>query len=337
MTLDALIMFFYLLFLPFNMSVQQRDLLRCADKNITAEEREFTFKQVDDFLGGMKAESSTNYSDSFSIGLDESLLNPKYGPQSEGASIANDLWEENFAEVQYINSLNKIHLFEYGEEKFEKTRLPDGRESVISVNALNVTRTTFDDDFRVKQKLTWRNGISSGSMYIVRSVNYYYGKRTSAVPYYVADNDYKNKNLVETYLDYRGNPTEINYYDTSEKNRRPMKKSNFAYDSANRVISEEEILFISSDDMKSGTRKTENVERKNVYTYTKKSSKPDLRFYENGVLRMETHYSAENDYEDSVYFSEGFVLKSLYKDNSCVEEITYINGVEAYRRGFDEN
>lgn len=337
MTLDALIMFFYLLFLPFNMSVQQRDLLRCANKNITAEEKEFTFKQVDDFLGGMKTDDSINYSDSFSIGFDESLLNPEYGPQSESASLTNDLWEGNFAEVQYINSQNRIHLFEYGEEKFERTKLPDGRESVVSVNALNVTRTTFDEDFRVKQKLTWKNGMSSGSMAVVRSVNYYYGKRTSAVPYYVTDNDLKNKNLVETYLDYRGNPTEINYYDTSEKKRRATKKSAFSYDSMSRVISEEETLYIPVSDAKSGTKKTETVERKNVYTYTNKSSKPDLKFYEDSVLRMETHYSAENDYEDSVYFSEGFTLKSLYKDNECVEEITYVDGIEVYRRGFDEN
>lgn len=277
--------------------------------------------------------------------------------------------------VQYKNSSGKLRLFEYGDEQLALTPSVNGGRGIVSVNGEYVTRTLFDEAFRKTEKISWKQGaglpfIANRKTYVYRdplpkggflkkyssgkAVGKVSGRNASAAlakdldqysrtPVSLWDEDFENKKIQDVKFDSRGNPVRIDFYDVV-KDEETGKESNLivktrvsSFDGSDRLISEEERLFFKKmDPLRFTMTKDAFLTRKNVYTYKSFTDIPDCNFYEDGVLRMSTVYSKNEDYTETVYFDGGLSIKSVYKDGVKVEEIAYSNGGEKYRRKFDD-
>lgn len=277
--------------------------------------------------------------------------------------------------VQYKNSSGKLRLFEYGDEQLALTPSVNGGRGIVSVNGEYVTRTLFDEAFRKTEKISWKQGaglpfIANRKTYVYRDPlpkggflkKYSSGKAAgkasgrnasaalakdldqySRTPVSLWDEDFENKKIQDVKFDSRGNPVRIDFYDVV-KDEETGKESNLivktrvsSFDGSDRLISEEERLFFKKmDPLRFTMTKDAFLTRKNVYTYKSFTDIPDCNFYEDGVLRMSTVYSKNEDYTETVYFDGGLSIKSVYKDGVKVEEIAYSNGGEKYRRKFDD-
>jgi|GEM_PF-2005598 len=165
----------------------------------------------------------------------------------------------------------------------------------------------------------------------------------SRTPVSLWDEDFEKKKIQDVKFDSRGNPMRIDFYDVvtdeeSKKEEKLLVKTRLSsFDGSDRVLSEEERLFFKKmDPLRQTMTKDAFLTRKNVYTYKPSSDIPDCKFYEDGVLRMETVYSKNENYTETVYFDGGFSIKAVYKDGVKVEEIAYSSGGESYRRKFDD-
>lgn len=277
--------------------------------------------------------------------------------------------------VQYKNSSGKLRLFEYGDEQLALTPSVNGGRGIVSVNGEYVTRTLFDEAFRKTEKISWKQGaglpfIANRKTYVYRdplpkggflkkyssgnAVGKASGRNASAAlakeldqysrtPVSLWDEDFENKKIQDVKFDSRGNPVRIDFYDVV-KDEETGKESNLivktrvsSFDGSDRLISEEERLFFKKmDPLRFTMTKDAFLTRKNVYTYKSFTDIPDCNFYEDGVLRMSTVYSKNENYTETVYFDGGLSIKSVYKDGVKVEEIAYSNGGEKYRRKFDD-
>lgn len=277
--------------------------------------------------------------------------------------------------VQYKNSSGKLRLFEYGEEQLALTPSVNGGRGIVSVNGEYVTRTLFDEAFRKTEKISWKQGaglpfIANRKTYVYRdplpkggflkkyssgkAVGKASGRNASAAlakeldqysrtPVSLWDEDFENKKIQDVKFDSWGNPVRIDFYDVV-KDEETGKESNLlvktrvsSFDGSDRLISEEERLFFKKmDPLRFTMTKDAVLTRKNVYTYKSFTDIPDCNFYEDGVLRMSTVYSKNENYTETVYFDGGLSIKSVYKDGVKVEEIAYSNGGEKYRRKFDD-
>lgn len=179
---------------------------------------------------------------------------------------------------------------------------------------------------------------ASGDSGAVKDLDQY-----SRTPVSLWDEDFENKKIQDVKFDSRGNPVRIDFYDVvsdeetkKEHNLLVMTRIS-SFDGQDRVVSEEEKHFYKKmDPLRLTMTKDAFVSRKNVYTYKSYTDIPDCSFYEDGVLRMSTVYTKNEDYTETVYFDGGFSVKAVYKDGVKVEEIAYSNGNEEYRRKFND-
>ncbi|MBO4385580.1 MAG: hypothetical protein J5817_01030 [Treponema sp.] len=278
--------------------------------------------------------------------------------------------------VLYKNSSGKLRLFEYGDEQLALTPSVNGGRGIVSVNGEYVTRTLYDSAFRKTERISWKQGgslpfIANRKTYVYRDplpkggfLKKYSaaggasggkaGGSASAVlakaldqysrtPVSLWDEDFENKKIQDVKFDSRGNPVRIDFYDVV-KDEETNKESNLlvktrvsSFDGSNRLVSEEERLFFKKmDPLRFTMTKDAFLTRKNVYTYKSYTDIPDCNFYEDGILRMSTVYSKNENYTETVYFDGGLSIKSVYKDGVKVEEIAYSNGDEKYRRKFND-
>ena len=84
------------------------------------------------------------------------------------------------------------------------------------------------------------------------------------------------------------------------------------------------------DNFDDGTSKS----TKNIYSYTALASVPNVSYYEDGVLRIQTIYKSDTDYTQTVFFDEGFSISTEYRKGERVLEVTYFGETEMSRRTF---
>ena len=121
------------------------------------------------------------------------------------------------------------------------------------------------------------------------------------------------------------------------KIRAKVKSTIYTYDHQGRIASEEEIKTIQvPDPLRLGKKIDSTAKRRNVYTYTTKSTSPDLKFYEDDLLRMEVQNLSEDSYQETVYFENDFRVVALYDKGRKVNEIVYMGETEVSRRIYED-
>lgn len=454
MDLAKAVLFFYLLFPTF--SPQQELLMKEFGKEeISVEKKQKIVAEIKAFINPVTEitdeaeinadELDLNEEEIFSeeedflfegedVPLPGDLENPKYEPQSAGSSLLEEEKVDAVAEKQYVNSLNRLSLFKYGEEQFNSNEKFGNKKTLVNVNSDYIIRVRYDDEFYVTDKITWKNALTLSDSTLISKISYKYGTSTVGKKIAIGKTEERvqEKKLVESKYDNNGNPVKVVYYhfeedkekydklvkaaekkfikdnpkpeplpepepeqkleestekdsqktDTlqttegtdgtsveentqDEEEKKPEqkpdpvkewedKKAAFlakiemplnkitdkttvrTFDSKNRILTEEEIsTYEIPDPRRRGMKIKTKSSKKNVYTYTLKSSVPDYIFYENGQIRMSVNYIDEDTYEQTMYFENSFLIKAKYSHGRKIQEIFYSGAAEIKRTNFE--
>ncbi len=276
------------------------------------------------------ADESESESDGEGLGA---LENPSYGPQSGGVSMDFGFPVTNAAEVLYSNSMDRIAFFQYGEEYFAAPDPLDvKRHSIVSVNDDSFSRTEYDGLYRMLERTVWKNGKSSSAISMQTRTRYTYADSSARLPKFYGEENFKDNTYREVRYNRTGKPLEIVDYDVGAASnggakRILRKKSSYTYDVKDRLVIDSQL-----ENFTDGTSKS----TKNIYSYTALSKLPDVSYYEDNVLRIQTSYRSDSDYTQTVYFDGGFSISAEYQGGERILEITRINGVVMSRRTFKE-
>ncbi|MBQ5400208.1 MAG: hypothetical protein IIU15_03140 [Treponema sp.] len=337
MDISTAILSLYLLFSTFTPAqgaletkVHGTDMSRAEKLNTRMEVRNYiAAEKIRILLGAQISESDSDENqDGEGIG---GIENPKYGPQSGGMTLDLVLGNSGATEVLYKNALERIAFFQYGEEYFAApdTLTPD-RHSIVSVNDSTFSRTEYDRLYRMMERTVWKNGKSSASTYMKSRTRYTYSGDWATIPRFFGEEDFENNTYREVRYSATGKPTEVVDYDVGKGSgggvRRILKKKNsYTYDRSDRLV-----IDVQLENFDDGTSKS----TKNIYTYTALASVPNVSYYEDGVLRIQTTYKSDSDYTQTVFFDEGFSISTEYRNGERVLEVTYFGETEMSRRTF---
>ena len=285
-----------------------------------------------------------SFLDEEDIPLPDGLENPEYGPQSEAP--------ESAAEVLFRNSNQRLKLFEYGEEQLTLNSSSDG-QIVLSVNANTVRRLTYDRSWRQIEKLVLKNSTSFADVKLLSKTTYRYkesvletgdtdgngavqnsAEETRAEdktppsfekPEFMREELFSQKKIIETDFNEEGKPLKVRVYSTEGEEQKLVRVTVRKYDDENRIVSEQETSYYEES--------TET--KRNEFTYTDVSEIPDLKFYENGKLRLEDKYLSESSYEETLYFDNDIRVRVKYEHGRKIREIITSGDTEISRRNFD--
>jgi len=365
MNFAEVVFFMYLLF-PVVTPLQRQIAYAFGKPELTQKEEDEKITGIRVYLGLERAK--TEAADQTELPVDSGeadvplpggLENPEFGPQSEGSVLAQEgNVAADAAEKQYVNSQNRLRLFEYGEEQLSFNQTAQGQRSIVSVNKDVVTRRQYDDAYHILNTIVWKNGATTKGSIIVKKITYTYPQNekiaNDAKPVFVVEERPVEKKLMETTFDSSGNPVLVVYShfeddkdavvakkDDGSDEVLPQKKvidkkTARSFNAENKLLAEEETVYYEENDpLRYGKKRPATVTRKNVYAYTLKSDVPDFKFYENNVLRMATVYHNKDEYENTMYFDGGYVVKATYAHGRKIMEILYQNGSELKRQKFE--
>lgn len=246
--------------------------------------------------------------------------------------------DEPVAERTYRRSLQRLKLYEYGEEKFSVADIDRNSMTMVSVNSDTFVRTRFDSSFRKIEQLEWKNMESVASSVLSVKRKWTYGEKNSTL----IEEDFDLGTVTESVLNKKGLAVKVTKYnledeeipeeespkkedESKDKKTRQVKKlasvSTFSYDEENRISEEDEKFYEEKINATTGSRRTKLVyEKRTVYAYTEFSSTPDMRLYEDGQLRLVVKYSGDNSWTETIYFSKTSGIRAVYEDGTKVEE-----------------
>lgn len=239
--------------------------------------------------------------------------------------------------MRNVNSLLK--MYEFGEEKLWVGDKEGERSSLVSVNGDVVTRNRFDSRFRIIEQIEWKFSASVADSVLQNKRNWLYGDETI---HYTEEN-FLDNSFTEILYNDRKLPQKISLYEVSNKSsentnvdsdyadsvsdsgletKKTLSKiSYFKYDDENRVLEESDEFYEEKKNSTTGSVKTVLVySSRKVFSYTERSDTPDLKYYEDDQLRLETFQIDNDSYYETVYFYGRTGVKSRYENGTKVEE-----------------
>lgn len=328
MTLEAMVLSLYMLF-PI-ISVQQEQLeehyleTNLTDRSSIEIDGGVMLSQVlEEWRLYAQNELLNTEEEGIAIDNLELLENPELGPQSAGSALALGLEEESYAEIVYRNSLKRLAFFNYGEEYFSPSSPLDGSNSIVNVNSDVIVRNVYDDLYRLKEKITWKNAATVKDSVMLSKVDYYYGSGDALIPVRERREFYDRGLVNVVRYSPAGKVLQFEKYSKSSPKAREVleQKIVYDYDSRGRIVKEESSDLIKEDGS--------YVNKRREYRYLRETVKPNVWYYEEGKLRLLTEYGENDDsYVETVFFDGGFSIKSEFKDGVKVNETIYHAGLE---------
>ncbi|MBO4321013.1 MAG: hypothetical protein J5857_11170 [Treponema sp.] len=328
MTLEAMVLSLYMLF-PV-ISVQQEQLKdhylesNATDRSLIETDGGIALSSVlDEWSYYIQNELINSEEEGIAIENLELLENPELGPQSAGSALALGLEEENYAEIVYKDSLRRLAFFNYGEEYFTPSMPLDGSNAIVNVNSAIIVRNVYDDQYRLTEKITWKNASTVKDSEMLSKITYYYGSGESSVPVRERRELYDKKLVNVIRYSPAGKVLQFEKYSKASAKAKEVleQKITYEYDSKGRITKEE-----SSDLIKEEGR---FINKKREYRYLRETVKPNVWYYEEGKLRLLTEYGENDDtYVETVFFDGNFSIKSEFKDGVKVNETIYQSGIE---------
>lgn len=180
------------------------------------------------------------------VPLPDDLENPQYGPQSAGSELLGTTDDEtgeklSIAEEMYINSVNKLSLFKYGEEQFAVNSRNGNTRNLVTVNKDTVIRTRYDEEFYLKDKIVWKNAVTLKDSVILSKVVYGYSKTNDGKRIVTSKTEEypQEKRIIENVYDSNGNPIEIIYSHFEQNTQKYQKLIDEAKEQFNKDYPEE--------------------------------------------------------------------------------------------------
>lgn len=310
MTVEAAVLSFYLLFPLWN--ARQEMLAPAAKKEVlAAAQKKETVAELKDFLSGRHSVDLAGWEISARV--------PRLMDEI-GLGAAEVLWKDKDG---------GLRLLEYGVERFAADGGKNETQTVVSVNDKHFVQTVYDKDYRIAEKSVWRNSQDPGAVKLLRRSSYSYNAAGSGtLPTSVTEEFLEDKKVVTSNFTATGKVSSVRTYVVLKSGRRLVQQDSYTYDREQRLASEENISYASSGAKQQVTRST--------YAYTKKSSHPDTKYYEDGVLRIETNYLAEEKYCVTTYFDRNYSVSATFENGKKLSEVMYVNGVKQRERTFND-
>ncbi len=301
MTIETAVLSFYLLFPLWN--EQQEQLAVACDRQLMPRNRELVVSSLEYFLDHPE---DAHHDPALVAGEAASI---------DTSSIPNLMARLGLysGESSYYSGEGKLRSHEAGIEQSSWGVLEDGFSSVYA-NEKRFVQTLRDDQSRIVEKTIWRNAKESKNIKLLRKLSYRY-EGDSQTPSFLEDENFDGQRVRAVSFDAAGRISKEQEYLIWGGSRHKGQSHSYSYDGEGRLISE------SSSAGANGTPAT-----RTRYVYTGASSKPDSFYYEDGMLRTKTEYSAENDWLQTTYFSSHYSIAASYKNGVKVSESVYTDG-----------
>ncbi|MDE5898733.1 MAG: hypothetical protein K2H09_05655, partial [Treponemataceae bacterium] len=250
--------------------------------------------------------------------------------------------EESPAERRLRDSERLLRLYSFGDELLYVGN-DGGSRVIVRTDGRRGVRTYFDDAMRMVRRERWE---LSGGMEAELSAVERYRYGSSSVPVSAVILEDGERRVLR--YDEAGRLSECRIYvrleDVPEDGLRPAGVSKdgrvlrsltrWQYAVAGRLG---EAYYEEYEYEKGVYSRPASVRtRRDVYEYKIEGGAPDYYYYEDGVIRMQTVYSAPDSYVTTLYFDGGFVVESYYTDGRHTKDFYYLDGTLRRRRFYDE-
>ncbi|MBQ3671509.1 MAG: hypothetical protein II921_08545 [Treponema sp.] len=260
---------------------------------------------------------------------------PEFPTGDEILSMIDDIKEnrpsEQAEEMSWFDRDGNIRKYtNSGEQFFVNHRM------YVNTFENKIARYTYDDSYRLLQSEKLEMGSSAKDLKKVLVKTFTYNS-DSIFPSKGVEEDFSNSTKTNSLYNDKGlcYLREKFSVGTDEKKKLTLeKKTRWTYDDKDRMTSEENIDYNYVVDKK-GKKKTERFRTKHELVYTDFPT-PDKKYYEDGVLRVARIFTAEKDYDEIVYFDEGFKIVIHYEDGMRKTEIVYFGDKEVRRRNLEK-
>lgn len=277
------------------------------DKNVSSEENENTEDSVINLEDSATILENLENNENATIEDEENL-----------SEIEKNLEQSKLLEKLYINKLNELKILQ-----FEDEVLIPNDNSFIEKNKSTVSKSFYDDNYRLVKKEHWKIGSLIESK-VEKTELYEYKENTMLLKQKKEITDLETK--IYFYNDF-GLLTSVDEYKIFEDKDYLVKKTTFDYDNKNRLKTDNQTFYTYDEKFKKITKKT--VKTYKYFNKENEESTPDSEFYEDGKLRIKNVYSDVNGtYTSEVYFDNNMSVKSFYENDLLKKEIFYVDGVE---------
>ncbi|MCR5620876.1 MAG: hypothetical protein K6G18_03380 [Treponema sp.] len=301
MTIEAAILSFYLLF-P-SVTERQAELEASCHRRLTPRNRELIVSSLEYFL----EHPEDAHHDAALVAGESATIDTSSIPklmESLGLSPGDSLFYSGDGTLRSLES--GVEKASWGvDDDFSSSSYANDRQFVQSVR---------DRSGRIVEKTVWKNAQEYKNIKMLRKMSYSY-TGDSQTPSFLEDEDYAAQTVRQLRYDSAGRVSREQLFVIWGGSRHPGGSKSYSYDSQGRLASE------SSSAGSGGIPAT-----RTRYVYTSVSSKPDTFYYEDGMLRTKTEYSAENDWVQTTYFSSHYSISASYRNAVKVSESVYVDG-----------
>ena len=226
--------------------------------------------------------------------------------------------------VNYVTSDDLLNFSQFDDEVIEVSKDGERRVMIYSIGN-KVNRRFFDDDYRLEKSEFWEIAAFDTSKII--KTEFFSYKNGEKKPYLKAV-DYEQK-YEAFYYAKNGLVEKSEAYKKVEGKNYITEICRWSYDGEKRItqIKTRTFSYNSEEDIK---RRSVFV-KTFLYSYNPDSEDgkeipPDVKYYENDVLKSYEKYSLTlGSYTKHYYFDDGISIKTWYVDDKKVREAVYQN------------
>lgn len=265
----------------------------------------------------LQSEESENDLDS----LENNGVNPLEDEESfdlqKSKNIEETLENSKLIEKLYIDRLNELKILEFEKELF----IPND-EVIIEKNEKSVSKSYYDDLYRVIKKEHWSIGkLLDSKISKTELFEYYDDTLVSKSKTEITEAEKKvsvfNKN---------GFVEKIEEYSIFENQNYLISETNLSYDEKDRINEKTETKYIYDEEYK--MKPTVNTKRFVYHNKENEELPADYEYFENDILKIKVVYSeTKGNFTQEIFF-DNMSVKSFYEDNLLKKDIYYIDGVE---------
>lgn len=233
---------------------------------------------------------------------------------------------------------NQLRFYEFQNEVLSPQKTEEGFEIVHAADG-NVMRNFYNQSYQLVKKEEWKIKSASDAKK-ERTELFSYSEETGKV---IQKEILTEKNLEKVSYNAAAFPSSTKKYAVDEDRQFIVMERSWKYDEENRVLFDEQKDYSYKDsDYKN---KATVFTRKYEYLYNDQFNKkendkndksgkndkneipPDMKYYENGILKMQNKYTAQKgSYICWVYFDENLSVKTYYEEEIRIKDEYYNSG-----------
>lgn len=250
----------------------------------------------------------------------EDSLEEYEDPQEHYEEEIEKALDENIEATEYLDDTDLLKFMEFDGEVFIPQKTNEGLVLIHSVGG-NITRSFYDQTYRVTKKETWNISSVERSDLVQTEESIYDGESVRPQKIIVSSKD----TVKEINYNSDGLITLVENFDVYKDKNYITSKITRVYDDEKRLLAEQSVEYTYKDE------KYKKIDykftKKHVYKYNEgEDIPPDFEYFEDGILKMKNKYSTEKGtYTSQIFFEDGFSVKTYYEEELKVRDVFYMN------------